>query len=109
MTVPEVPTPSAKVLGIVLLAFLGGMAVPTRYGLLRLRGFGRLFASKIPAKPPAGMEREQWLRQADAPLARGHPDGGAEVEAGADQGDADSGSGQTPPRDETGKFTSGGN
>jgi hypothetical protein len=90
-TLPDLPALDAQILGIVLLAFLGGMAVPTRYGLLRLRGFGRLFASKLPAKPPAGMDREEWLRQATRPVA---PD--IEEQAGEDPGEQGTDQGDQP-------------
>jgi len=35
-----------------LLAFTLGMCVPFRYGIERLRGFGRAGLSKLPYKPP---------------------------------------------------------
>ncbi|WP_435062373.1 hypothetical protein [Halobaculum sp. EA56] len=37
----------------VLVAFIGGMCVPFRYGIERLRGFGRAVVSRLPYKPPA--------------------------------------------------------
>ncbi|MFC7069482.1 hypothetical protein [Halobaculum lipolyticum] len=40
-------------IAVVLLAFVGGMCVPFRYGIERLRGFGRAVVSKLPYKPPA--------------------------------------------------------
>jgi len=89
-----IPVPDGQTLGAFILAFLAGMAVPTRYGLLRLRGFGRMMASKIPAKPPAGVEREEWLRRAEGATSvepvDGDPDGAAVEEPGAEAG----GSGQ---------------
>jgi len=89
-TASSIPVPDGQTLGAFILAFLGGMAVPTRYGLLRLRGFGRMMASKIPAKPPAGVDREEWLQRAEG-VAPVEPDGG-EVE----QADADGGAGNEP-------------
>jgi hypothetical protein len=35
-----------------ILAFTLGMCVPFRYGIERLRGFGRAGLSKLPYKPP---------------------------------------------------------
>jgi len=75
-----VAVPDGQTLGAFILAFLAGMAVPTRYGLLRLRGFGRMLASKIPAKPPAGVDREDWLQQAEGPLPAEADSDGESVE-----------------------------
>jgi len=36
-----------------ILAFTLGMCVPFRYGIERLRGFGRAGLAKLPYKPPA--------------------------------------------------------
>ncbi|MHB9287369.1 hypothetical protein ACKVMT_10065 [Halobacteriales archaeon Cl-PHB] len=49
MPVESLPT---DLIAFALLAFLAGMAVPTEYGMERVAGFGRWFASKFPYKPP---------------------------------------------------------
>jgi hypothetical protein len=61
---PALPLPDAQTLGIVLVAFLGGMAVPTRYGMERVEGFGRLVASKLPYKSPPGTDEQQAMTEA---------------------------------------------
>ena len=62
-TLPAIPEGSGAVLGMVLLAFIGGMTVPTRYGIERLNGFGRAVASKIPYEPPADQQARQQEAQ----------------------------------------------
>jgi len=91
LEVPSIDPQIAAVLSFGVVMFVAGMAVPVRYGILRIRGFGRLMASKIPAKPPAGMDREEWLRQAEAGPTPEPDDGdpdveGVDQEAGADAG-----------------------
>lgn len=51
-------------LAAVVLAFLGGMTVPTAYGRERLRGFGRWMASKLPYEPPPGHDDQDALEAA---------------------------------------------
>jgi hypothetical protein len=64
-------------LGVVLLAFLAGMAVPTRYGLERFAGFGRWFAGKLPYKAPPGTDAETAMVEAtDGEDSPGEPDQG---------------------------------
>lgn len=55
---------SSSLLGVALLAFLAGMAVPTRYGLERFAGFGRWFASKLPYEPKPGKNEEEAMEEA---------------------------------------------
>lgn len=45
-------TVEPTVVSLVILAFVLGMCVPFRYGIERLRGFGRAGISKLPYKPP---------------------------------------------------------
>ena len=56
--------PASSLLGVALLAFLAGMAVPTRYGLERFAGFGRWFASKLPYKPRPGKNEDDAMKEA---------------------------------------------
>ncbi|MFC7072971.1 hypothetical protein ACFQJ7_13130 [Halovenus rubra] len=51
-------------LSVALLAFLAGMVVPTRYGMERLAGFGRWFASKQPYKPQPGKDEKEAMQEA---------------------------------------------
>jgi len=39
-----------------ILAFIIGMCVPFKYGIERLRGFGRAALAKLPYKPPENYE-----------------------------------------------------
>ena len=55
---------SSSLLGVALLAFLAGMAVPTRYGLERFAGFGRWFAGKLPYEPQPGKNEEEAMEEA---------------------------------------------
>jgi len=52
------------VLGAVLLAFIAGLALPFRFALERLRGFGRWFVGKLPYEPPPGEDEQQALEDA---------------------------------------------
>jgi hypothetical protein len=58
--------PSGEIVALVVLALLAGMAVPTAYGIERLQGFGRAVVSKVPYRPPPGMEKKEALRLAVA-------------------------------------------
>lgn len=62
--VSSLPVPSANAVAFGVLCLLAGMAVPTAYGIERLQGFGRAVVSKIPYRPPPGMEQEKALRTA---------------------------------------------
>lgn len=62
--VPIPDLPSAQMLGLALLMFIAGMAVPTRYGLERLNGFGRFMASKLPYQAPPGKEEAEAMVEA---------------------------------------------
>lgn len=46
-------TVQPAMISLFILAFVLGMCVPFRYGIERLRGFGRAGLSKLPYKPPA--------------------------------------------------------
>ncbi|EMA23115.1 hypothetical protein C442_08816 [Haloarcula amylolytica JCM 13557] len=61
-----------------LLMFIGGMTVPTRYGIERLEGFGRFMAAKIPYRPEPGKDEETAMQE-----ATGNAD---EQESGQDNG-----------------------
>ncbi|GGK63473.1 hypothetical protein [Haloarcula sebkhae] len=54
-TIPQI-TPDPQVISLCLLFFMGGLAVPTRYGMQQVEGFGRLVASQIPTKSKSGVE-----------------------------------------------------
>lgn len=45
-------TVQPAMISLFILAFVLGMCVPFRYGIERLRGFGRFGLAKIPYKPP---------------------------------------------------------
>lgn len=49
-------TVEPTMISVVVLAFTIGMCVPFKYGIERLRGFGRAGISKLPYKPPAEPE-----------------------------------------------------
>jgi len=49
-------TVATELIALVVLAFTAGMCVPFRYGIERLRGFGRAVVSKLPYKPPTNHE-----------------------------------------------------
>lgn len=57
-------TPSAEIVAIAVLFLLAGMAVPTRYGIERLEGFGRYVASGLPYKPPPGKDEQTAMQEA---------------------------------------------
>jgi len=44
------------IVSLFLLAFIMGMCVPFKYGIERLRGFGRAALGKLPYKPPTEPE-----------------------------------------------------
>jgi|GEM_PF-1589179 hypothetical protein len=56
--------PTSGTLAAVVLAFLAGATAPTYYAQERLRGFGRAVASRLPYKPPAGMETGEAMQAA---------------------------------------------
>ncbi|ACV47825.1 MULTISPECIES: hypothetical protein [Halomicrobium] len=56
--------PDTQTVAFGLLMFLGGMAVPTRYGMERLEGFGRAVASKLPYRPPPGTDEQEAMADA---------------------------------------------
>lgn len=62
--IANIPTPSASMLAYGLLMFIGGMTVPTRYGIERLNGFGRFMASKLPYLAEPGMDEETAMKEA---------------------------------------------
>ncbi|GAB7094095.1 hypothetical protein JCM30237_12470 [Halolamina litorea] len=45
-------TVQPAMVSLFILAFVIGMCVPFKYGIERLRGFGRAALSKLPYKPP---------------------------------------------------------
>ncbi len=45
-------TVQPAMVSLFLLAFIMGMCVPFKYGIERLRGFGRAALAKMPYKPP---------------------------------------------------------
>lgn len=57
------PTSTNFVVGIVI-GTLGGMTVPTAYGMERLSGFGRWATDKLPYTPPPGKEEGEALEEA---------------------------------------------
>jgi len=63
-TVPVPPIPDPQTLALVLVCFIGGMTVPTRYGIERLEGFGRAVAGKLPYQAPPGRDEETAMQQA---------------------------------------------
>ncbi|GGN97621.1 hypothetical protein [Haloarcula pellucida] len=91
--ISAIPTPEAQTLAMAVLFFLGGMAVPTKYGIERVEGFGRWVAVKFPYQSPPGQDEQQAMKR--AVYGRG-----AVVEDGADQqADADA----APVESETGR------
>lgn len=58
------PLPRPDLLTWLLLAYLAGAASPYYYAVERLRGFGRLAISRLPYKPPPGMEEGEAMREA---------------------------------------------
>lgn len=73
--ISSIPTPAAETAAFGLLCFIGGMAVPTRYGMERVEGFGRLVASKLPYKAPPGTDAETAMQEASGQQAD-NEDGG---------------------------------
>jgi len=61
---PVPPIPDPQTLALALVCFIGGMTVPTRFGIKRLEGFGRLIASKLPYQAPPGRDAETAMQQA---------------------------------------------
>lgn len=49
-------TVQPAMISMLILAFIIGMCVPFRYGIERLRGFGRAAMGKLPYKPPEDRE-----------------------------------------------------
>ncbi|KAA9399682.1 hypothetical protein [Haloarcula sp. CBA1129] len=62
--ITQLPIPEVQTLAYGLLWFLGGMAVPTRYGMERVEGFGRAVASKLPYKAPPGTDEQAAMQEA---------------------------------------------
>lgn len=62
ITLPQLPDPST--VSMALFFLLTGMAVPTRYGIERLNGFGRAMVSRLPYQPPPGKDEETALQEA---------------------------------------------
>ncbi|QLG29460.1 hypothetical protein HUG10_09180 [Halorarum halophilum] len=54
----------AEWVAVVVLAFTAGMCVPFRYGIERLRGFGRVVIGKLPYAPPPGKEEGEAMEAA---------------------------------------------
>jgi hypothetical protein len=46
-------------ISLFILAFVIGMCVPFKYGIERLRGFGRAALAKLPYKPPEEKAEKQ--------------------------------------------------
>jgi len=61
---PALPIPDAQTVSLAVLMLVAGMAVPTRYGIERVEGFGRAVASKLPYQPPPGKEEQEAMQQA---------------------------------------------
>lgn len=51
-------TVEPMMVSVVILAFIIGMCVPFKYGIERLRGFGRAALAKLPYKPPEDSDGE---------------------------------------------------
>ncbi|MDG5778207.1 hypothetical protein VB773_01405 [Haloarculaceae archaeon H-GB2-1] len=62
--IPQIPVPDAQTLALGVLMLIGGMTVPTGYGIERINGFGRWVVSKLPYKAPPGVETEQAMVEA---------------------------------------------
>ncbi|WP_435348994.1 hypothetical protein [Haloarchaeobius sp. HRN-SO-5] len=62
----ELPTVAPEVVSAIVLAFIAGATVPTYYAQERLRGFGRVMASKLPYEPPPGKSEQEALEEAAA-------------------------------------------
>ncbi|MFT4921059.1 MAG: hypothetical protein ACI8XM_000252 [Haloarculaceae archaeon] len=50
-----------RAVSVVVVAFIAGATAPTYYAQERLRGFGRSVASRLPYKPPAGMDEDEAM------------------------------------------------
>lgn len=71
-------TVASEMIAALLLAFTAGMCVPFRFGIERLRGFGRAVVSKLPYQPPPGVEEGRALEAAtEDNVDPGEPDGDA--------------------------------
>jgi len=79
----QIPTPEAQTLAYCLISGLAGLAVPTRYGMERIEGFGRLAASKLPYMAPAGVDEETAMIRA----TRGQPVAQPDDEQASEGGD----------------------
>lgn len=44
--------------------FIGGMSVPTYYGIERMAGFGRWVADRLPYLPPPGKDEAEAMEDA---------------------------------------------
>lgn len=62
ITLPQPPDPATVSLAMFFL--LVGLAVPTRYGIERVNGFGRAMVSRLPYQPPPGKDEETALQEA---------------------------------------------
>lgn len=51
-------TVAPQTISLFVLAFIIGMCVPFKYGIERLRGFGRAALAKLPYKPPEDSDGE---------------------------------------------------
>ncbi len=51
-------TVQPAMVSLFILAFIIGLCVPFKYGVERLRGFGRAALAKLPYKPAANADRE---------------------------------------------------
>ncbi|QKY18383.1 hypothetical protein Hrr1229_005710 [Halorubrum sp. CBA1229] len=58
----------------VLIAYIAGTFTPGGYAGERLQGFGRVVASKLPYKPPPGMEETEALEAASEGVEEGATD-----------------------------------
>ncbi|ACV46606.1 hypothetical protein [Halomicrobium mukohataei] len=56
--------PDAQTVALAVLMLVAGMAVPTRYGMERVEGFGRAVASKLPYRPPPGTDEQEAMADA---------------------------------------------
>ena len=51
-------------LAAIVVAYVAGTFTPDKYASERLRGFGRAVASKLPYRPPPGMDETEALQEA---------------------------------------------
>ena len=61
---PAMPLPDAQTVALAVLMLVAGMAVPTRYGMERVEGFGRAVAAKLPYRPPPGTDEQEAMQEA---------------------------------------------